>query len=393
MPGLEWQDARVILIRLPAMWRRHWQTVYGSVMRATIQTLDIFMHAVFGRQERGVVERLEQISGSLERQPEAKLRHRLLFQYFSRAGLHRLAVKHLEFLGPARLRGARARYRAAASYFDVGEYSKVLSMIQSSSGRLEGHAAALNLLGLTYQKLGKVDDAERCLAEAIENSDSALRIKCTMDLYRFYRGTGARQKATDLVLNLEAKLMALRLPECVEICRALHGWGDYELAIPFWKRALGMQRGRSDIHEGLAIAYQESGLLEAALQEHQTAVQKNPNDTVALFNLGVVQKALGDYDSAKKTFNRLLELEPGDYRARMQLADCWSLDDGDEEALHLYELIPRSAENYWDSQYRMAKLLRSRDVARATNILATIVRNCPDHADARREYMDIMREV
>ena len=75
----------------------------------------------------------------------------------------------------------------------------------------------------------------------------------------------------------------------------------------------------------------DQGLLEAAYEQAQLAVQHEPSDPETLFLLGMIAVDVGDYDAAKDAYNRIVALDPTSAwaeQARQQLALLESLGLG-----------------------------------------------------------------
>ncbi len=67
---------------------------------------------------------------------------------------------------------------------------------------------------------------------------------------------------------------------------------------------------RAEEHLQMGVAYESSGKLELARREYEKALDKNPELTQALINLGNVHYQKGDYLLAEKNYHRVLRLNP-----------------------------------------------------------------------------------
>ena len=90
----------------------------------------------------------------------------------------------------------------------------------------------------------------------------------------------------------------------------------YEEAIPFFKKASLLEsesNGKgwnSPALNNLGNCYYVLGRLSEAEQTWQSAYQKNPDNIVALYNIGMVEDRLGDYDMAVKYYKEFLRRSP-----------------------------------------------------------------------------------
>ncbi len=85
---------------------------------------------------------------------------------------------------------------------------------------------------------------------------------------------------------------------------ALLGCSSFSL-IPASKDPLSAEE-----HLELGVAYESSGELELARREYERALDKNPDLTQALINLGNVHYQMEDYLLAEKEYCRALKLNP-----------------------------------------------------------------------------------
>jgi Flp pilus assembly protein TadD len=70
----------------------------------------------------------------------------------------------------------------------------------------------------------------------------------------------------------------------------------------------------------LGSVYLLGGRVEAAIEQFEAAIRARPDYAPAYGNLGVAYAQLGRTADARRMFERLLELSPGDQRARAYLA-------------------------------------------------------------------------
>lgn len=105
----------------------------------------------------------------------------------------------------------------------------------------------------------------------------------------------------------------------------------------------------------------QSGELEPALRLFRRAVELNPDNADAHFNLAIAERKLGRLDPAIAAMRRVIQLHPEDFEAHMRLG-AWLFDRGSyAEASQAYE---RAATLQMDSKEAWLRLAQSYDAAR-----------------------------
>ena len=92
-----------------------------------------------------------------------------------------------------------------------------------------------------------------------------------------------------------------------------YGTGEYDTAIKELEQALeaGVTRyEREKIHTMLGNIYNDLGLFDQAITEHEKAIDLNPEFHEAWVNLGIVYRLLGELDRAEECYNKALSIEP-----------------------------------------------------------------------------------
>jgi Flp pilus assembly protein TadD len=80
-------------------------------------------------------------------------------------------------------------------------------------------------------------------------------------------------------------------------------------AIAEYKTAIQLQPSDLNAHYNLGLAMMETGNLEAAVAEFRTALHLRPNDGGIRFNLGMALAGLGKRAEAAHEFQQYLRLE------------------------------------------------------------------------------------
>lgn len=172
-----------------------------------------------------------------------------------------------------------------------------LKIIAHDSTNIE----AWSLCALSYANLGKLNDAIECLQEALKidkNTGENHKFNLSLNLAEFYRRNNMTLQAIALLKNF--------LPKDDE-----------------------------NLHFNLAKCYADLQDYEQSIHHYTIAIQINPKDLHAIFNLANQQAAIGSFKLALKYYSLAYEGGMGD--AGINLAQIYVSLDKLDEALLLYQ--------------------------------------------------------
>lgn len=103
----------------------------------------------------------------------------------------------------------------------------------------------------------------------------------------------------------------------------------------------GCDRGSNEEGDPLARGLQAhvDGDLDAAVEAYSEALDANPEDKLALYNLALVQQSQGNNVEAEGNYRRTLQVDPEYTPAMFNLAILRSAEGDHEEAVELYEQV------------------------------------------------------
>ena len=100
--------------------------------------------------------------------------------------------------------------------------------------------------------------------------------------------------------------------------RRLERWEDGKAA---FEEALKLGGTNCDTYNELAICCMETGLFDESKKHLTKALQLEPENTKIISNLGFLAKKEGDYSTARRYFETVLEFDPNDKIAQQALAE------------------------------------------------------------------------
>lgn len=111
------------------------------------------------------------------------------------------------------------------------------------------------------------------------------------------------------------------------------------------------------------------GDLDAAVEAYSEALEANPEDKLALYNLALVQQSQGNNLEAERNYRRTLEVDPEYTPAMFNLAILRSAEGEHEEAAELYEQVVEleddNAGAYLNLGFALQELGRAEEAAEA----------------------------
>ena len=196
-------------------------------------------------------------------------------------------------------------YMRGKQAFAAGHYAEAAKLFHASSGANEqardsDAADALFMEGKSYASLGELGEAERALNSYLQQSPHSAPA-----LYLL-----------GYVLQRENK--------------------PKESLISFTKAAAITTPRAEDIRT-VALDYVLLNDYPDAIHWLSIAVQQDPLNTEAWYDLGRAQMGQGEFVLAKKSFDRVLALSPHDARALNNLGLCYEAQNRLPDALHSYE--------------------------------------------------------
>ena len=197
-----------------------------------------------------------------------------------------------------------------------------------------------NNLGVTYKRLGRLEDAKKLFENGI-NIDAThlsfyanlasvfemqgnlkhaqrlleralqleLRARDALKLVEIYQKTQQIQSALKLAVTLTH-----HFPEVYDTHLTLGNiyasLKQFEKAMPHYEKAVTLEPNRTQALNNVGIAYKELGYDEKALKAYQAVIALNPNDSAVYNNLGNLLRQMGNHDGALQALEHSIKLNP-----------------------------------------------------------------------------------
>ena len=157
-------------------------------------------------------------------------------------------------------------------------------------------------------------------------------------------------KGRDYYLSL-AKLYKDDPKKLFEIGSYLGNLGHKDDALSLYKKALRLDKGNSRIRINKALLLIDMDRNDDAVAELEAVVEAEPDNPLALYNLGVAYMASGDAASAMPRLIKTIKLNPDLFGASLSLADVYRRLGNLKKAESVLKTLTRRAEwmaDAWD---------------------------------------------
>ena len=206
--------------------------------------------------------------------------------------------------------------RLATLYFKRADYQRSIATLETIPGskRNDEH---FNLLGSSYAKIGKFDEARRAFEQAIQLAPGSINPRYNLGL--LFIKQGSYEQA---VRTLNEGLDSLpKSPELLQaLATALQLKGEFSAARNSMKQLVALQPESAEAHLYLGSSYLESGENQPASVAFKRAHELKPDDFRTNYFLGLVSLNANQFDEAAALFGRSAQLKPDFAFAHHQLA-------------------------------------------------------------------------
>lgn len=217
--------------------------------------------------------------------------------------------------------GLNYRFAAKQNKEDLSLYQKAVQLQQQALQLDEEAAYVWNELGITIEKLGEIEESDRCLNKAIE-----LAPTWSIPYYNF-------------LVNYRDR-------------------GLYEEAEKFGLKALEIKPEDPDIYYFLAKLYKDQDRNEESLEMCYKYIELNPKDPEGYITIGRVLKRYPDrLDEAEQWHLKALEVDPNDSYSYRKLAELNKYYlERPEEAEKMFQKYVELEPNEVDGYHELARL-------------------------------------
>lgn len=183
--------------------------------------------------------------------------------------------------------------------------------------------------------------------------------------------------------NPQDKKSKSRLPEIVKNIAWIYSnhVGDNEKALVAVDEAIKANPDDSGLLLTKGSIYHKMGQPEKFKEVMTEIITKNPNDVVSHYNIGVITAESGDLEQARKSYRRVLELDPGYIDAGINLAKTY-IDEASDIVDKMNQLGNSSADNKKFEEYQGQQTELYKE---SLKVLETTIKSDPDNIKILRQ--------
>jgi len=237
-----------------------------------------------------------------------------------------------------------AQFLFGVVYYAAEELETARSWLMRHLSVQPENLPARKLLGAILLRLNAVPDAVKLLEPGLAQAPDDPQVM--MLLGNAYMRSGRPAEATELL-----ERVATMVPEDPRVLNQLAlshlAIGEYDSSLAALSASLDLDAGASTLGYALAFIHLRRGAFEEALKVTQELRARFPDSAVAANLEGGAYAALGDLAQARKSFEAVLEIEPGFHQARANLAAlkarAGDVDGAEAEYRRILEWEPENA--------------------------------------------------
>ncbi|MCA9578679.1 MAG: tetratricopeptide repeat protein [Polyangiales bacterium] len=213
-------------------------------------------------------------------------------------------------------------------HYEKREFDKAEHFLRQCLERDVRFADVLNMMGVIAHDRGQLEEAQQHFEEALRvnpnYTEAALNLSVTYndvgrydDAKRIYQA--AMEHGEESPGKLDPFVMGKIANLHVETAQGYTDVGLISEAMHELRKALLLCPHFADVRVKLANLYQQQGDPAAAVHELKEAIKHRESYVPAHVALGVVQLGLGETAAARRAWARAVELDPGHKAAQMYL--------------------------------------------------------------------------
>jgi tetratricopeptide (TPR) repeat protein len=214
----------------------------------------------------------------------------------------------------------RALNNLALVYMGRADYARAVELLDRCEQVWASYMYCPLNKGISLQAMGRLDEAERAYLRAYRLDPKS--VHANYHLGRFYDEARRDPEKGQRYYLAAVELSGGRYPEAdfraAKDLMALKRYGAAESSL---RRALEVEPSNQDALFELGKLQYETARIEPALESYRKLLTLNPNHSQAWYNLGVIQLAQRKPAQAKEAFEHALHLDPGNsaYRNELQI--------------------------------------------------------------------------
>ncbi|MBE9529068.1 MAG: tetratricopeptide repeat protein [Proteobacteria bacterium] len=225
-------------------------------------------------------------------------------------------------------KGWQHNYDCGRKAFDEQRYDLALLYLEKVASEKNTYADVYNMLGLIYYNNGRLSDAASAFNTAIELNPNYTEASLSLtvvynDLGRFDKSKDAymlaRQSRQESDSYLDPYVKGRLANMHASLGVIYKDLGIYSQAVDEFKKALDLRPDFIDIKTELGSAYRDMKDFSNSIRVLTEAVELNAEHTTPRVQLGLTYYTMGENESARQEWSKVLKEHPEDPMASMYM--------------------------------------------------------------------------
>ncbi|HOO77695.1 MAG TPA: tetratricopeptide repeat protein [bacterium] len=234
-----------------------------------------------------------------------------------------------------------------------GEHEQAVAVLKLALSVFPRDRLIREQLAGVYEEMGKSASAVDLYKQLVKEGESW---SAHVRLARIYKRRGKLPEAVAVFKDIP-RTSPLKERSYAALYELYFVMDEHQQGIQNLKEAIRVFGATHRRIKDLGRLYMKVGRKKDAIEFLTQAVKIRKDDMDAVKWIGLAYLDLGDYASARRTFNRILKTEPESYQAMIQLAELCLLEEKLDEAkdwLDRIRAIQKQKREPWDSRSKLA---------------------------------------
>ncbi len=197
----------------------------------------------------------------------------------------------------------RANFTLGTLYYQRGEIEKAFNLFNKAIRLNPDYAGPHNNIGLIYMDMGNYKKAEQAFKTALRKGSE---VEARVNLAQFYMLQDEYEKAESILREIYRP----RRTDSVYVAlgNIYSHKGRPDKAIGYFEKAIDLNPHNTTALYNLANIYLREGNAQTAVQLYERALDINPDFVQVYINMGVSLYEVEDYEKAAQSFEKALKL-------------------------------------------------------------------------------------
>jgi len=208
----------------------------------------------------------------------------------------------------------------AAVYFEQGKYDECIEECKKAIEVGREHMAGFKMIGKAYARIGNAYSKQGKLKEAIDAYNNSLVEFRAPDVLKKVHEAEKEMKEKERLAYINPE----KAEEEKEKGNNLFKKGDFPEALKHYKEAIKRDPNNAKLYSNRAACYQKLAAFKLALEDCDMCIKLDPTFVKGYTRKGGALFAMKRYTDSQRTYQKALELDPGNKEATEGKRACFT---------------------------------------------------------------------